>query len=545
MKKPLFNYTKSLYYKTWLTICALIVIATVASSFLVYIQVNNQLQSHMEQRLLWEANFYRQKLDEIFLQAAIKLDSLVRSSAAVTANRSVLQNEMERIRLQSPSVIRSWLAYPDGVLIPSPNTRSDYVRRLPGWHEFLAGKQPRAFQGLQVGRGQSLVGKPFVDHPNLLTTLVPLLSFELRGLQIVRAAGAQLDLYSALTDNIGIDSDWSNIPVSIYTTDGILVTSPYRYDSGNRKIENAISRHPLIRKMLEKPNEVSGFANYAENQRPMAGIYLKDPLLGLVLTVEYPASEIIDPVRRIAAGPLIVVALLLVIATFLIATIYSNTKRLRQVEQLARSAELRALQAHINPHFLFNTLDSLVGMAVATGNAALVKMMRSLINIFRYTIRQSGELVSLREELNYLQEYVSLQQNRYGARFSFELSVPDDILATKIFKFCIQPLVENCFIHGVEKSLDPVVIKVAIKHHGKNIEICVSDNGPDMAAERLAEIKDSLEQETYESGSQGHGVGLSNIHHRLKYGYGTSFGIRLEPLQPGLAVHLLVPIHEG
>ena len=547
-QKPIFNYTKGLYYKTWLTICALIIIATLASSFLVYIQVNNQLQTHMEQRLLWQANFYRQQLDEAFLQTALKLDNLVHSSAAVAVNKASLQEEMVRIHKLSPSLIRSWLAYPNGNLIPAPNTRPGYVNNLPWWHEYLSGKTPHGFMGLQVGQGQSLVGKPFIDGSNP-TTLVPLLSFDLQGVQIRRAAGGQIDLNIVMTDNTGMGADWSDFPVSIYTTDGILVAYPHRDYFGNLKLLNKPSRHPLIRKMIAKPNELSEFDTYrdeaSQKYRQMAGVYLKDPLLGLVLVVEYPASEIIDPVRRIAAGPLVIVALLLVIATVLIATLYTNNKRLRQVEQLARSAELRALQAHINPHFLFNTLDSLVGLAVATGNAAIVKMMRSLIHIFRYTTRNSGELVPLREELDYLREYVSLQQTRYGSRFTFELAAPEEILEAKIFKFCIQPLVENCFIHGVEKSLDPVMIRVAARHIDKDIEICVSDNGPGMTSARLEEINGSLEQETYESGSQGHGVGVSNIHHRLKYAYGNAYGIRLEPLQPGLAVHLRFPVERS
>ena len=542
-KQPIFSYTKSTFYKIWLAICALIIVATVASSFLVYLQVNNQLKTNMEQRLLWEANFYRQQLDEVFLQAALKLDNLVRSAVATTADRTLLQNEMDTIRTQTPSVIRSWVAYPGGILVPSPNTRPDYVKNLPWWHEYLSGKTPQNFTGFQIGRGRSLVGKPFIDQSNF-TALVPLLSFDLHEIQIIRAAGAELDLNIALTENTGVDVDWSTIPVSIYTTDGILVACPYRYYSGNLNLLNKISDHPLIRQMLSYPNEVHGFGTYKKNDRKMAGVYLKDPLLGLVLTVEYPAAEVVDPVRRIASGPLIITALLLLIATILIATIYANTKRLRQVEQLARSAELRALQAHINPHFLFNTLDCLVGLAVSTGNTSLVNMIRSLIHVFRYTTRKMAELVTLQEELDYLKEYISLQQIRYGSRFSFELSVPEELLKTKIFKFCIQPLVENCFIHGVEKSLDPVLIRVQANKSENDLEISVSDNGPGMTMERIREINKSLELETYESGSQGNGVGISNIHHRLKYAYGNAYGITLIPLEPGLSVYLRIPINQ-
>jgi sensor histidine kinase YesM len=171
-------------------------------------------------------------------------------------------------------------------------------------------------------------------------------------------------------------------------------------------------------------------------------------------------------------------------------------------------------------------------------------MLRSLINIFGYTVRKMDEFVTLEEELNYLQEYVSLQQIRYGSRFTFELSVPSEFRKIKVFKFCIQPLVENCFIHGVDKSLDPVLIKVQAAKNGNLLEICVADDGPGMTPERFQEIVHSLELDTYESSSQGHGVGVSSIHHRLQYAYGPRYGIRFARLNPGLAVYLTVPATE-
>ncbi len=539
-KQPIFSYTKSLFYKIWLIFSALIIIATFASSVVVYIQVSNQLKNHIEQRLLWEASFYRQQLDEVFLKADQRLDSLVNSSTAVNRNYSLLQNEMNIMQIHSHSIIRSWMAYSDGYLIPSPGTRPEYVRNLPWWREYLSGETPENIMDLSIGSNHSLVGKPFIDQ-SAFTTLVPIYNFSLDGTKIIRAAGAQIDLNSALTDNPEVNVDWSNIPVSVYTTDGILVASPYRYYSGNLKSLNRLSNEPLIHKMLINPNNNSGFGIYLKNNHRMVGYFLKDSTLGLVLVVEYPTTEVLDPIYQVASGPLVIVLLLLLIATVLIATIYTNTKRLRRVEQLARSAELRALQAHINPHFLFNTLDCIVGFAVSTGNNSLVKMIRSLINIFRYTIRDMGELVTIREELDYLNEYVSLQQIRYGSRFSFKLSVPDELLNYKIFKFCIQPLVENCFVHGVEKSFDPVAITVQITQTVQEVEIKVSDNGPGITRERLSELSQSLEQETYESESQGHGVGISNIHHRLRYAFGSLYGITIESKQ-GFIAHLKFPI---
>jgi hypothetical protein len=539
-KRPLFMYTEGLFYKIWISVCILILITAIANSVGVYIQISRQLNNTIRQRLQWEAHFYRQQLDQIFIRADEKLNSLANSSAALSANRPLLQKEMETIHHLSPSIIRSWVAYPNGLLISSSHTRPDYVRQLPWWREYLSGIIPRVFHGLWVGRGQSLVGKPLRDQSGI-TTLVPLFSLKLRGVQIVRAVGAQLDLNSALIDDSDINSNWGDIHVSIYTLDGVLMACPYRYLRGNFKLFSQPSHHPLILQMLARPNEISGFQFYAAEGQKNVGMYLRDPYLGLVLTVEYPATEVLDPISRITIGPLIVTALLLLITSIVLSIIYSNTKRLHRMEQLARSAELRALQAHINPHFLFNTLDRMVGMAAIAENLPLLKMLKSLADILRYTTRKMGELVTLNEELTYLQEYIALQQIRFGSRLSFQLDVAPVALNYKIFKLSIQPLVENCFTHGVEKSLDPVTITLKVIKKKNCLEIRVFNNGPAITAKQLQAINNNLEQETYDA-AQNHGLGLSNIHHRYQYAYGKPYGIRLEPEEHGLTVILVIPL---
>lgn len=540
-RRPLFIYTKGLFYKIWLAACALIMVTAIANSVWVYLQVSEQLNHNIRRRLQWEARFYRQQLDQVFIRTTEKLNALVDSPAAVAANLPLLQDEMETIHNLAPSIVRSWVAYPDGRLIPSTRTRPEYVRLLPWWREYLVGKTPQTANGLWVGRGQSLIGRPRVAQADVMT-LVPLFSFKLRGIKIMRAAGAELDLNSILSDETNANSSWADVPVSIYTMDGILIACPYRYQRGNLKLFARTSDHPLIRQMLAHPNEISGFGIYAHDDQKKVGLYLRDPSLGLVLTVEYPTAEIVDPVSRTTTGSLMVTALLLVIATIVLSTIYSNTKRLHRLEQLARSAEIRALQAHINPHFLFNTLDRMVGLATSAENLPLLKMLKSLANILRYTIRKTGELVTLQEELNYLREYINLQQVRFGSRFSFELEAAPALLQYKLFKLSIQPIVENCFTHGVDKTLDPVAITLAIRKKGHCLEICVFDNGVRVPEERFAEINRRLEQETYEVDLLEHGLGLSSIHHRYRYAYGELYGIRLERLEQGLAVYLVIPL---
>jgi hypothetical protein len=540
-KPPIFHHKHS-FYRIWLFVCSVILATAIANSIIVYIQISRELNRTLLQRLNLEVHLYCQQLDNVFIRTSEKLNSLAHSSAADFADRQLLQNEMENIFNVSHSIIHIWVAYPNGKVIPSSHTRSDYVHNLPWWREYLSGVTPRALDGLWVGQGQgqSLIGDPFMDQSDV-TTIVPLFSLKLQGINIERAVGAQLDLNSALIDDFSINSNLTDAHVSIYTLDGVLVACPYRYQRGNLQLFAQPSSHPLIRLMLDKPNEISAFQTYSIEGCKYVGLYLRDPNLGLVFTVEYPASKVLDPISRITIGPLSVTALLLLITTVVLSMIYSNTKRITQMEHLARSAELRALQAHINPHFLFNTLDRMVSMAISPENPGLLMMLKSLSHILRYATCRMESLVTLKEELSYMQEYMSLQQVRFGSRFSFYLDAAPELLGCHIYKLSIQPLIENCFKHGVEKSLDPVAIFLSIIRKTDTLEIRVSDNGPGITPERLREINRLLEQEIYET-DRNHGLGLANIHLRYRYAYGKSYGIRMQPADPGLTIYLTIPI---
>ena len=535
---------KAIFNHSWTIPCALVIVIALVSSIMVYIRVSHEFTKVMEERLFWEAKFYREQLDQVFLRAALRLDDLVRSPAAVAANREHLQDELEIMRNNLPSSLRSWVAYPDGTLIPAPNTRPDAVYQLPWWRDYLKGTIPSSFIGYPLGRSQAIVGKPLPSYLSGMSALIPLISMDLRSTRIMRAAGLELDLNQALADNTGVDVDWSGEPVSVYGSDGRLLASPYQYYKKNMKSIFPAKPSPLIRQMLKEADSPAGFKIYRQNGQPIAGAYLRDPSLGLIIVVEHPAAEVIEPVRRIAAGPLVITVLCLIIATLFARTLYAGALQLREAEQLTRSAEFRALQAHINPHFLFNTLDRMVGFAVASGSTQLIEMLRALANIFRYTTRRPSAIVALEDELKYLNEYLYIQRIRYNSQFTFALNVPDDLLATPVLKFCIQPLVENCFVHSVEKSFDPIAISVTISRVDNDIEIRVCDDGPGITEQRLAEVNATLEKIDYDSGTQEHSVGIPNIHHRVRYTYGPKYGITLLPSQPaGLTVLLRIPMH--
>jgi hypothetical protein len=526
--------------QTWIAFCSIIIAISVVSSILVYLQVVNELSAQVEQRLAWEAKFYREQLDQIFLRTALRADNLVQSAVNPSQNQALLQNELRLMRNSFPSLSKGWIAYPNGVLVLSPNTSYHHVLHLPWWQQYLDGRFPKVFLGYPLGRSQAMVGKPFTD-PSGMTTIVPIVSLNFRNLQPICAIGLELDINQALTDNTGVDVDWSAEPASIYTEDGRLIASPYRYSQGNSESLMQKSPSPLIQLMRRQPDEPSGFTFYTENRHKMVGTFLRDPSLGMVIVVSRLAAEVVDPVRRIAVGPLIVAALCLFIAALFSETLFSSFRRLREAERLTSQAEFQALQAHINPHFLFNVLNQMVSFATLAGNNSLTTMMSSLTHIFHYAIRKPGAIVSLKEELDYLQEYINLQQPRYGSQFTYQVSVPDELLPISVLKFCIQPLVENCFIHGLEKSLDPIAIKVVITSDADTVTVEVTDDGPGITDQRLQEVKQHLNMESSIMTGQGQSIGLTNIHRRIRYTCGPKYGISLKPLTPGLSVCLRLP----
>ncbi len=533
------------FRRLWFLVCVLLLAVSVAASIRVYLQVSRELAGNMEQHLLLETRYYRARLDQVVLRAAYRLDNLIRSPTARYVLQQPLQDELDLLPTGTPGLTRCWVAYADGRLVLSSSTRPDYVRRLPWWRDFLAGRTPTASLGYVLSRSQAMLGEPFLNEAGTVT--LPLISLGLEeNVRIVRAAGFELDLNRAvLDDTVDNNADWSKDPVSVYTSEGILLANPYYYTARSSQLLTDCSDHPLVQQGKKHPESDQGFLIYSQDGRQTAGVFLRDPFLRVVLTAERPAKEVVDPVRRIATGPLIIAVLCLLVATLFIATLYSDTRRLRMADRHARQVEFRALQAHINPHFLFNTLNRIMGMAESSGNLPIVDMIRSLADIFRYTTRNPDAMVPLQEELQYLGEYIKLQAARYKDRFSFSLSVPDDLLSAPVFKFCIQPLVENCFLHGMEKSLEPVEIWVNVARAGQALEVTVRDDGPGMSPERLADMTRILQEVERESGSLGNGVGLSNIHHRLRLAYGSQFGVRLEPAQPGLIVHLRLPLLEG
>lgn len=188
-----------------------------------------------------------------------------------------------------------------------------------------------------------------------------------------------------------------------------------------------------------------------------------------------------------------------------------------------REAKLKQLQSQINPHFFYNCFSFISSMAKLQNYPAIIAMSQNLSHYYRYTTRQEKELVSLQEELKFIQHYLDIGVMRMK-RLSYEIDVPDEMLGDMIPPLSIQPLVENAMVHGIERSSSAGIIRISARTEHNQRIITVEDDGKGMEQAALATLSKRLNYPMQED----MGCGLWNVHQRLTLRYGERAGIILQ-----------------
>ncbi|MFK4436792.1 sensor histidine kinase [Paenibacillus sp. RC21] len=203
-----------------------------------------------------------------------------------------------------------------------------------------------------------------------------------------------------------------------------------------------------------------------------------------------------------------------------------------------KQAEFRALQAQINPHFLYNTLESLKGMALANGQRDMAEVIGAFGKCFRISLSYGREQISLGQEVEHVSAYVKVQQFRFRNSFEWICEVEEDICGFYVPKLILQPLVENAIYHGLKGRTDRGYIMLSGTREGDALRLTVSDDGGGIGAERLDDIRKSLDAER----GSAIGFGLRNVHERLRH-YGPQYGLSVTS-EPGTytSVTLWAPI---
>lgn len=207
-------------------------------------------------------------------------------------------------------------------------------------------------------------------------------------------------------------------------------------------------------------------------------------------------------------------------------------------EEEKRKSEIKALQAQINPHFLYNTLDTIVWMSASGKNEEVVEMTSALAKLFRTSISEGDNLVPLAVEVENIRSYLVIQKMRYKDKLSYRVDIPPELLCARTPKLILQPIVENALYHGIKLSPTGGEISISARNVDGDLVVVVADGGVGMTPQQMAHIflpKDSPDS----------GIGVINVNNRIRLCFGEQYGLHYESEQgKGTKVEIHLPIIE-
>lgn len=223
----------------------------------------------------------------------------------------------------------------------------------------------------------------------------------------------------------------------------------------------------------------------------------------------------------------------------LIAQIKTLFRQVKEEQEKKRQADLAVLQAQINPHFLYNTIYSIQQLCELGENENASKMLLALANFFRIGLSQGQDIITIREEIDHVRNYLVIQHMKYADQLQFEVNIEPSILEEKIIKLTLQPIVENAIYHGVKQRSDQGVIHIKGYRDGDSIRIIIEDNGVGMDENQLDEIRKYLAGNCERTGS----FGIRNVNERLKIHFGPDCGLAIDSQKNlGTRVTVLIPV---
>lgn len=214
---------------------------------------------------------------------------------------------------------------------------------------------------------------------------------------------------------------------------------------------------------------------------------------------------------------------------------------------LRKEAELNLLQAQINPHFLYNTLGSIKNLAKTEGAGKTSEMIQSLSRIFRYNLGKIGSVVTIKDEIDHIKNYLFIQKYRFQDKIEVVFDIQEGTLNESILIMTLQPIVENAIVHGLEPKIGSGRIEIKVRHAGEYTKIYVVDDGVGMSPHLIQELNNSFEHNNQfvDNNSSGK-IGIFNVNSRIKYRFGKQYGVKISGNSgSGITVELLLPRSEN
>ncbi|RUS46806.1 sensor histidine kinase [Cohnella sp. AR92] len=200
-------------------------------------------------------------------------------------------------------------------------------------------------------------------------------------------------------------------------------------------------------------------------------------------------------------------------------------QRVKEEYQQKEDMRFRALQAQINPHFLLNTINNIKWMAYIRSDNDVGDMLSHLGGILEGSIGRGGNLIPLRQELDYIHNYIGLMQIKYPDRLKIEMDVPEELMEQEVIQIMLQPFIENCLQHGIDPMDGVGIITIRARSEGDRFVLTLGDNGVGMPEQRLRTVRELLASP--DGGEPPERIGIKNVHDRLRLQYGEPYGVDL------------------
>ncbi len=270
------------------------------------------------------------------------------------------------------------------------------------------------------------------------------------------------------------------------------------------------------------------------------------------LSITQPITELCEVTDQVAKGDLTVrstvsggaeVNMLSDSLNSMIDKINDLLERITKEQIRLRKAEFELLQSQINPHFLYNTLDTIIWLAESGEQEKVVSMVGSLSDFFRTSLNQGKEVVTIREEIMHVRSYLEIQQVRYRDILEYEINVEEELYPYLIPKITMQPLVENALYHGIKNKRGVGRIVIDGKAEKDCFLLLISDNGIGMSRDRMEEVREGIEKRL---SSEKNIYGLYNVNERIRLNFGEEYGMLIDSTYgEGTTVSVKLPYNKN